>query len=204
MADSTRAKGDLSNLQGERSRKLALDFKDVYAAKEASPELKNQIDALRRDGFLVLRNVLSRGSLDEIRQALGPYIREGKKANLGRNNFEGHKTNRVYALLAKSRAFDQIAENKRVLDIMDRVLMPNYLLSACLAIDIHPGETPQVSDPNSYNDNNNNNNNSIIITCMAVCEWLRDFFVFFVYVFFVVPDIFCFTFLFFLCLWFPL
>mmetsp|Transcript_30886 Transcript_30886/g.57682 ORF Transcript_30886/g.57682 Transcript_30886/m.57682 type:complete len:84 (-) Transcript_30886:74-325(-) len=76
---------------------------------------------------------------------LGPYIRDGKKSNLGSNNFEGHKTNRVYVLLAKLRAFDQIAENKRVLDVMDRMLMPNYLLSACLAIDIHPGETPQVS-----------------------------------------------------------
>jgi hypothetical protein len=36
-----------------------------------------------------------------------------------------------------------MAENKVMLAVMDRMLEPNYLLSAGLSIDLHPGESPR-------------------------------------------------------------
>eukprot|EP00466_Bigelowiella_natans_P004086 jgi/Bigna1/129408/aug1.9_g4116 len=136
-------KDDISLMRGERTQGLALDFKDAHIPKAVPPGLKSKLESLYRDGYVVLNDVLNTDTLTEVRLALAPYIRNGKCAKKGRNNFEGHKTNRVYGLLAKSRVFDQIAANKKVLDIVDCILIKNYLLSALLAIDIHSGETPQ-------------------------------------------------------------
>jgi len=53
------------------------------------------------------------------------------------------KTQRVYGLVGKSRVFDHIVEHPRILDLVDSLLLPNYLLATYQAIKILPGETPQ-------------------------------------------------------------
>ena len=55
-----------------------------------------------RRGYLIFEHVLSQDRVDEIRAALAPHLARDLK---GRNDFEGVKTNRVYALLAKSPVF---------------------------------------------------------------------------------------------------
>ena len=75
-----------------------------------------------------------------MRAALAPYL-QGK--HMGRNDFEGFCSERVYALLAKDPALALLVEHPRLLSIVDRLLAPHYLLSAFLAINVHPGETPQ-------------------------------------------------------------
>ena len=62
---------------------------------------------------------------------------------LGRNPFEGERTHRVYALLAKAETVAPMVEHPRVLDIVDHLLEPNYLLTACQVIHLLPGETEQ-------------------------------------------------------------
>jgi ectoine hydroxylase-related dioxygenase (phytanoyl-CoA dioxygenase family) len=62
---------------------------------------------------------------------------------MGRNDFEGFHTERVYALLAKAPPVARIIEHPDVLAVLDRLLVTHYRLSACLAIQVHPGETPQ-------------------------------------------------------------
>ena len=59
------------------------------------------------------------------------------------NDFEGLHSERVYALLAKSPVFADLATHPLVLDVCEAVLGPNFMLSACLAINTHPGETVQ-------------------------------------------------------------
>jgi hypothetical protein len=59
------------------------------------------------------------------------------------NDFEGFDTERVYALLAKAPVIAELVEHPRILPILDRLLSPNYLLSANLAIQLHSGETRQ-------------------------------------------------------------
>ena len=61
----------------------------------------------------------------------------------GRNSFEGLATERVYTLVGRGRIYEEIACDHRLLAILDRLLVPNYLLSADHAICIYPGEKAQ-------------------------------------------------------------
>ena len=108
------------------------------AAPETSLDLS--VEAIHRDGFVVLEGLLSSDQVTQIRQELSPWL-QGKL--MGRNDFEGFRSERVYALLAKAPSIAQIVEHPRVLEIIDQLLLPHYSLSACLAIKVHPGETPQ-------------------------------------------------------------
>ena len=95
--------------------------------------------AVRRDGYVILPNLLTPGELTEIREAVTPLLNP-----LGRNGFEGRTTQRVYSVLNKTRACDRIADHPRVLALLDRLFMPNYLLSMLQVINILPGEQAQM------------------------------------------------------------
>ena len=62
---------------------------------------------------------------------------------MGRNEFEGTCSERVYAVLAKAPSLAPLIEHPHLLGIIDQLLHPNYLLSAAIAINVHPGETAQ-------------------------------------------------------------
>jgi ectoine hydroxylase-related dioxygenase (phytanoyl-CoA dioxygenase family) len=64
----------------------------------------------------------------------------------GRDDFEGRRTRRVYALFAKTRSLDLLALHPQVLAILDRVLGA-YQLSAPAGISIGPGEQAQPLHP---------------------------------------------------------
>jgi hypothetical protein len=98
------------------------------------------LDVIEDRGYAVLENALSRQEVEAVREALIPYLGEGP---FGRNDFEGFRTKRVYSLPAKSRAFDRLIEDERVLDVAGALLGPNFLLTAALAINLGPGETAQ-------------------------------------------------------------
>ena len=98
------------------------------------------VESLRTRGYVVIPSLLSGGQIDRIRTALAPYLRG---TMFGRNDFEGFKTERVYALLAKAPVVAELVEHPAVLAIVDEVLAPNFLLSANLAIKLYPGETRQ-------------------------------------------------------------
>ena len=95
---------------------------------------------LERDGYAVVPDVLNEAELDAVRVALAPEFAHGYR---GRNPFEGHRTQRVYCLVAKSRAFDRLILDPLLLEVTERVLGPNFLLTATLAIKLEPGETAQ-------------------------------------------------------------
>src|SRR4029453_3717278 len=61
----------------------------------------------------------------------------------GRNDFEGERTNRVYALMAKSPVFAELAIHPLALSFAEAELGSRRLLSGVLAIHLHPGETVQ-------------------------------------------------------------
>ena len=97
-------------------------------------------DAIRRDGYVIASDLISRRDVAEIKAALAPWLR-GQL--MGRNDFEGFRSERVYALLAKAPPVARIIEHPVVLALLDQLLTAHYRLSACLAIQVHPGETPQ-------------------------------------------------------------
>ncbi len=102
--------------------------------------MEAELTELREQGYVVLPDLLSTAELDEMRAALAPLLQNQYP---GRNNFEGHRTERVYSLVARHPRFAALVEHPRVLALCDRLLQPNYLLTASQAIKIHPGETPQ-------------------------------------------------------------
>jgi ectoine hydroxylase-related dioxygenase (phytanoyl-CoA dioxygenase family) len=106
----------------------------------SDPEADAHARTILSEGFAVLRDVLSQDEVAAMRAALSPWL-QGKL--MGRNDFEGFRSERVYALLAKDPALALLVEHPRLLAIVDRLLAPHYLLSAFLAIQVHPGETPQ-------------------------------------------------------------
>ena len=106
-------------------------LEDEFKAKKAEFD---------RDGYVVFENVLSSKEIDIYINALKKKKKKGVK---GRNNFEGHKTNRLYALLAKSEAFGEMVSSPLVMQFVRNDLGDSALLSACLAINLMPGETVQ-------------------------------------------------------------
>ncbi|KUI41475.1 phytanoyl-CoA dioxygenase [Mycobacterium sp. IS-1590] len=95
--------------------------------------------ALDRDGYLIWENLLSADECAQIKETVAPWL-----SHTGRNAFEGRHTQRVYSLLSRTRVCDRLVDHPRVLAVLDRLLMDNYLLSALQAINIQPGESAQM------------------------------------------------------------
>ncbi|HEY2385425.1 MAG TPA: phytanoyl-CoA dioxygenase family protein [Candidatus Binatia bacterium] len=95
---------------------------------------------MRAQGFVIIERLLAADDLARMRAALKPHL---ERELFGRNNFEGHRTERVYSLVGVAPLFADLVEHPRILAICDAFLEPNYLLTASQAIEIHPGETPQ-------------------------------------------------------------
>lgn len=101
---------------------------------------EEELQRLRTQGYVILEDVLSREAIDVVLRALAPF--EAARP-LGRNDFEGLLSTRVYSLAAKGEAFLRLAEHPRILRILDATLLPNFLLSTYQSIRLHPGENAQ-------------------------------------------------------------
>ena len=102
--------------------------------------IETALNNIHRDGFTVIENALSPRIRNAIQSGLDPWL---QGTHMGRNDFEGLRSERVYALLAKVPVIAAMVEHRETLAIVDALLPKNYLLSAALAINLHPGETRQ-------------------------------------------------------------
>ncbi len=98
------------------------------------------VQRLTSDGYVIVSGLMSERDVAAARADLGRVLEATPK---GRNHFEGFDTQRVYALFAKTRTFDQIAVHPLLLGVLDRVL-GQYQLSAPVGIRIGPGEQAQM------------------------------------------------------------
>jgi len=98
------------------------------------------IESIRRDGYAIAHDLIAPSEVREIKDSLAPWLRGELR---GRNDFEGFCSERVYALLAKAPPIARLVEHPALLAVIDGLLRPHYRLSACLAINVHPGETAQ-------------------------------------------------------------
>jgi ectoine hydroxylase-related dioxygenase (phytanoyl-CoA dioxygenase family) len=101
------------------------------------------VEQLRRDGYVVLPNAVQP---DEVARARGELESILETTPYGRDDFEGRKTRRIYALFAKTRALDPMALHPAILAVLDDVL-GEYQLSAPTGISIGPGEGAQPLHP---------------------------------------------------------
>jgi len=97
------------------------------------------VAALKRDGYCAVEGLLPPDQVAAARASLVDVLSATPE---GRNDFEGFKTQRVYALFAKTRAFDGPATHPLLLGVLDQVL-GHYQLSAPTGIQIGPGEKAQ-------------------------------------------------------------
>ena len=89
-------------------------------AVEADPALVDRVvTALERDGYAVVESLLSADEAMAVRDGLRDVL---DRTPTGRNDFEGFSTRRIYALFAKTRAFDALAVHPLLLAVLDRVL----------------------------------------------------------------------------------
>lgn len=131
--------------QEDLARDLAGTHKSVSRNATIDPAIVDADHrALLRDGYVILERLIDAETLNAIRTASAPHL-----ARQGRNNFEGLKTQRVYDVLSKTSALDCLADHPRVLALLDRIFLPNYLLSQMQVINILPGEAAQ---PLHYDD----------------------------------------------------
>ncbi len=103
-------------------------------------QAKLWLDTLESTGFIVIPSLLAEDDIRRFRNALAPYLARDQR---GRNVFEGVRSHRVYAMLAKDPCFSELIAHPLALAFAEYLLGPSCLLSACLAIDLMPGESAQ-------------------------------------------------------------
>lgn len=127
------------------SVELAAKYKSTAGSQPQAP--KEDVDlcmaAIERDGFVIIENLIGKELVAEIKEDLLPRFEHDS----GRNNFEGFKTQRLYAFFEKSLVANPLVEHPLILGILDRLFEPNYLLSQLQAINILPGEAQQPLHP---------------------------------------------------------
>jgi len=111
--------------------------------KSTMPATSEPAEVARRllaDGYVVVTGMMDTAGLDAARAGLERVL---SATPTGRNPFEGFSTQRVYALFAKTRTFDQAAVHPLLLAVLDQAL-GHYQLSAPVGIRIGPGERAQI------------------------------------------------------------
>jgi ectoine hydroxylase-related dioxygenase (phytanoyl-CoA dioxygenase family) len=98
------------------------------------------LTALDRDGYALVPGLFDVAAVAKARTELTAAL---DATPHGRDDFEGRRTRRVYALFAKTRALDEFALHPLVLSVLDEVL-GHYQFSSPAAIEVGPGETEQV------------------------------------------------------------
>ncbi len=83
------------------------------------PDVDDVVAAIKEDGFALVERFIDAGRAAEIREELADVL---ERTPEGRNEFEGFSTRRIYALFAKTRAFDDLATDPLLLGVLDRVL----------------------------------------------------------------------------------
>ena len=93
---------------------------------------------VREQGYVIVPELVPRETMAAIKDAACPFLKYD-----GRNEFEGHRTRRIYSVIAKTLACNPLVEHPLILALLDQLLMPNYLLSQLQVIDIHTCEVQQ-------------------------------------------------------------
>ena len=99
-----------------------------------------QLSLLRAQGYVVIPNAIDTNNARNLAQDIAGL---NEQAPWGRSDFDGFRTRRVFNLLAKSRAYDELCLDTRVLAIVESYLDDEIQLSQTLGITVYPGETEQ-------------------------------------------------------------
>jgi len=107
---------------------------------DATATADEVVAVMDADGGVIVDEILAPPQVAAIKADLERVLTATPE---GRNHFEGFATQRIYALFAKTRAFDDLAVHPLLLGVLDRILV-HYQLSAPVGISIGPGEAAQI------------------------------------------------------------
>ena len=102
----------------------------------------SHVERVRRDGFTIVENAIPPELIDALNDALA-RLEHDLGAKPAMNAFEGHRTVRIYNLLAHGAPFEQVPVHDSVLPIIEGVLDDGCLISSLSSIAIDPGEIAQ-------------------------------------------------------------
>ena len=98
--------------------------------------------AVTGEGYVVLPDVLAPATVASWTGAIDRSF-ERARVGFGANEFLGLRTRRLFNLLARDDVFAEVPLQPAVLEIVERVLDEECLLSSLTAIEMNPGETAQ-------------------------------------------------------------
>ena len=107
---------------------------------EEQAAVSADIEVLRRDGYVILERVLSPDTVTEVR---AEWDRIHQDTPLGITDFEGFRTQRIYNVMAKTRATDTLCTHPQIIAIIEGYLQSQIQLSSATGITLLPGETSQ-------------------------------------------------------------
>jgi len=105
-------------------------------------EVEAHVDAIARDGYTILENVIEPELVDALTDDL-MRLEDGYEVVPADNSFEGSKTVRIYNLLAFGPLYESIPVHGSVLPVVEGVLDRGCLVSSLSSISILPGESAQ-------------------------------------------------------------
>jgi ectoine hydroxylase-related dioxygenase (phytanoyl-CoA dioxygenase family) len=93
---------------------------------------------LHENGYVIIPELVAREDMMRIKDEILPLLQHD-----GRTEFEGFKTRRIYSVIEKTLSLNPLMEHPLILSLLDRLFLPNYLLSQLQAINVLPGEVRQ-------------------------------------------------------------
>lgn len=109
----------------------------------SDPGTRTNVEQVLKQGYVVLPSCFTLDEALSAKREIDRLSSKGPKLT-GRNDFEGHHTNRIFSLPNKSRVFDKFYTLPAVLALNDYFLDPDYLLYVIQSIVINPGEGQQL------------------------------------------------------------
>ena len=105
-------------------------------------DTRAHVERIAKDGYTLLPRVIEPALVDELADALLRLERE-HDIRPAMNGFEGHRTVRIYNLLAQDRVFERVPVHAALLPIVEGVIGEGCLISSLSSIAIDPGEVAQ-------------------------------------------------------------
>ena len=107
---------------------------------DVARQVADAVEAVRSEGWVVLAGLVDDDVLDAAEEAVKRLLVD---TSTGRDDFEGHNTQRVYALPGKTRAGDPFLVHPVVTGVCRDLLGDGFRVSSATTIAIGPGESAQ-------------------------------------------------------------
>jgi ectoine hydroxylase-related dioxygenase (phytanoyl-CoA dioxygenase family) len=109
-----------------------------------APDLAQEVaQCVDECGYAIVADILDPATCARLVDEVDRVEREGS-IDYGHNDFEGHRTRRIFNLIAHGPPFRELVINEVMLDLMDALLGDDFLLSGTTSMHISPGETHQL------------------------------------------------------------